>query len=190
MSVAASSLSDNRDGPFTDDALVAGLTDRQTWALRALIESCGPYVYKRATQIVRDAHLAEEIAQDTLLVLWWDPQRFDPAKGSLKSFLMGVTRNKAIDRIRHEEVVRSAESTLTESTEFFNIASADHRIEQSMVVGAALSKLPAAKREALFLAYYRGFTFKQVAQVMKIPEGTAKSRIRDSLVTLRALLQA
>lgn len=190
MKIAASFLSRGRRPPLNDDALVIGLKQRDEAALEALIASCGPYVYGRALQVVRDTDLAQEVAQDALLVMWWTPERFDPGKGSLRSFLMGIARFKAIDAVRREQALRSRESSFVESAEFFESPSADVGVAEGIDIRAALSGLPRVQRQALFLAYFRGLTYRQVARVLEVPEGTVKTRIRDGLMKLRAALGA
>ena len=171
----------------TDAAIVAGLANRDEIALVALVDACGRAVYARALQVLVDPQLAEEVAQDVLLILWWAPERFDPSKGTLRSFLVSVARFKAIDRVRKEERERSRESLLVESAGFFE-APAETRADDTIDVRAAISQLPAAKREVIFLAYYKGFTYTEVARVLDLPEGTVKTRIRDSLLRLKIVL--
>lgn len=174
-------------GP-TDAALIAGLTHHDESALRALVDAHGRFVYGKALQILRMPQLAEEVAQDTLLLLWWEPDRYVPARGSLGAFLVGVARYKAIDLVRREETLRSRESLLVKSAAAFEAPSADHGVDDAIVVREAISQLPVAKREAIFLAYYGGLTYQQVAQALDVPEGTVKTRIRDSLIKLRTIL--
>ena len=164
--------------------LVTGLAQQDERALQALIASYGDHVYGKALQILGVPELAEEVTQDTLLVLWWSPGRFDGSKGNLRSFLMGVVRHKAIDAVRRQEVIRSKESLLSDAQNFAE-ASPSNEVEDAIVVRAALSKLPQAKREVLFLAYYRGLTYREVARVLNLSEGTVKTRIRDSLIKLK-----
>lgn len=170
--------------------VVAGLIGQEAWALRTLTESFGKYVYGQALRILRSPHLAEEVAQDALLVMWWNPERFDPSKGSLKSFVMGVARFKAIDVVRREQKRRSKESLLVESAAFFETAPADRGVTEGMALRRALLKLSEPQREAIFFAYYGGLTYRQVAEVLDVPEGTVKARLRDGLTKLRAVLPA
>ena len=177
-------------GPPTrsdDVRLVAGLARRDEAALRLLIDVHGPYVYGKIIQILRKPELAEEAAQDTLLVLWWDPTRFDTTKGSLRSFLVGVARFKAIDAVRHEESVRSRD-VLATAEEVLITPSGAVAVEDAMVVRNAISQLSESKREVIFLAYYRGLTYREVANELSIPEGTVKTRMRASLTSLRAIM--
>ena len=101
-----------------DSLLISGLTLRDETALVSLIESCGEYIYGKALQILHVPSLAEEVTQDTLLVLWWNPERFDASRGSLRAFLVGVARFKAIDLSRREEVVRNKADRLRAAEEF------------------------------------------------------------------------
>lgn len=190
VNISASFISKRRGPALTDSALVTGLTERQEWALKALIESYGPYVYGRAIQIVRDAELAQEIAQDALLVMWWKPERFDPDKGTLRSFLVGVARFKAIAAVRGEGGMRSRDPLLVERAQSFDCPSSDRGVAEGSDVHAALSGLSRVQRQALFLAYSRGLTYREVATLLEVPEGTVKTRIRDGLIQLRATLVA
>lgn len=172
-----------------DAALALRLAQHDEEALRLLIDSCGRLVYGRALQILQEPRLAEEVAQDTLLVLWWNPGRFDPARGSIRAFLAAIARYKSIDVARRRDLVRSRETLLSDWESFLGAPSADHpQVENAMVLRDAMSGLPLAKREVIFLAFYRGLTYGQVAKVLDLPEGTVKSRIRDSLAWLKAAL--
>lgn len=171
-----------------DALLVRRLARHDETALHEFVEAYGRHVYGKAFQVLREAHLAEEVAQDTLLLLWWEPHRFDESKGTLRSFLMGVARFKAIDAVRREQRIHSREPLLGEATEFLESPAADRGVEDAMVVRAAVAKLPLPKREVIFLAYYKGLTYREVATVLDVPEGTVKTRIRDSLAKLRTLI--
>lgn len=173
----------------SDRALIAGLVLRDEAALRVLIELCGKYIYGKALQILRESHLAEEVAQDTLLVLWWHPERFDPSKGNIRSFLMGIARFKAIDAVRREQGVRSKETLLIEAETFFEVPPVNAEVDRAVDVRAAILSLPLGKREAIFLAFYKGLTYREVGEILDVPEGTVKTRIRDSLLRLRAVLE-
>lgn len=157
-------------------------------ALRDLIDACGRFVYGKALQVLQEPHLAEEVAQDTLLVLWWEPGRFDQTKGDLRTFLISIARYKAIDVVRRQELIRSRETLLTDADSILLAQPAHDEIENRMVLRAAISALPRPKREVIFLAFYRGLTYRQVARVLDLPEGTVKTRIRDSLLRLRAAI--
>ena len=183
------SLHANQSTRDSDTALIAGLVRRDEVALRTLIDLCGKYIYGKALQILHEPQLAEEVAQDTLLVLWWHPERFNPSKGNIRSFLMGIARFKAIDAVRREQGVRSKETLLTEAETFFDTPPVDVEVDRAVDVRAAISSLPIGKREAIFLAFYKGLTYREVGEILDVPEGTIKTRIRDSLLRLRTVLE-
>lgn len=172
----------------SDVSLIAGLARRDEAALRALIDTCGRYVYGMALQILQQPRLAEEVAQDTLLVLWWCPERFDASRGTIRSFLVGVARFKAIDLVRREEIIRTKDALLQGCSDFLEASPANDAAVDAVVLRAAISQLPVKKREVIFLAFYRGLTYREVAEVLCLPEGTVKTRIRDSLLRLKAEL--
>ena len=176
--------------------LDTGLTDRllarDEGALREVIATYGPAVYGMARRVLVEPSLAEEVAQDTFLTLWRRPGAFDPARGSLRSFLLGVARNKAVDLVRREEARRRAGDALSAEVE---ATSDEGRTSEQMLEGDrreeikdAIEKLSDVQREAIVLAYFGGRTYREVADELGIPEGTAKTRLRDGLIRLRELL--
>ncbi|CAN5432982.1 MAG: RNA polymerase sigma factor [Actinomycetota bacterium] len=175
-----------------DMTLVERLVARDEEALREAIETYGGVVFGMAKRIVNDPNLAEEVAQDTFLSLWRRPGAFDSRKGALGSFLVGVARNKSVDLVRREESVRRRRDslaaefgarTVVDSSED-GLGSVDDR-EQ---VKDALTQLSDMQREAVVLAYFGGRTYREVAVELGVPEGTAKTRLRDGLLRLRQLL--
>ena len=172
-----------------DAALAERLLGRDESALRIAIDSYGDVVFGMARRILIEPSLAEEVAQDTFLALWRRPGAFDASRGSLQGFLAGIARNKAIDLVRREESLRrTKESLLAEAEKESDEAVATERVEERQEVLAALRGLSAVQREAIVLAYFGGRTYREVAEELGIPEGTAKTRLRDGLIRLRELL--
>lgn len=138
-------------------------------------------------RILRDAARAEEVVQDTFLALWLDPARFDPLRGSLGAFLVGIAHHKSVDVIRQQGARQRATERLMEVDQ-------TGATNESWGPGAdpdlvlALNKLSPKLKETMFWAFYVGLTYREVAEQMNIPEGTAKSRIRDALRQLRSEL--
>jgi RNA polymerase sigma-70 factor (ECF subfamily) len=177
--------------PGEHDALVEALAERDERALVALINEFGPLVFAVARRIVAEPGLAEEVAQDTFLALWRRPGAFDPERGSLQSFLLSVARNKAVDLVRKEESLRrSAEALLAEVPASAGDPAAEpmEGVEERHGVRDALARLSPVQREAIVLAYFGGRTYREVAAELGIPEGTAKTRLRDGLLRLRELM--
>ena len=169
---------------------MARLLERDEGALKELIDLHGPMVLGMARRILAERSLAEEVAQDTFVALWRRPGAFDPARGSLRTFLLGVARNKAIDLVRREEARRRAHEGLQQQAEVGASvgASASERVDEGLELRRALAQLSDVQREALILAYFGGRTYREVADELGIPEGTAKTRLRDGLIRLRELL--
>ena len=171
-----------------DGFIVAGLVRRDQSVLRALIEIHGKFVYGKALQVLKNPAFAEEVAQDTILALWENPQIFDHSKGKLRAFLMGVARFKAIDRVRKEELIRSREELFSGAGPVLEAPPSDRGIGEALLMREAVAQLPLAKREAIFLAYYKGLSYREVARVLGRSEGTVKTQMRDSMLKLRSIL--
>jgi RNA polymerase sigma-70 factor, ECF subfamily len=172
-----------------DVELAERLLSRDESALRTVIELYGGPVHGMARRVIAEPSLAEEVAQDTFLALWRRPGAFDPGRGSLQSFLLGVARNKAIDLVRREESVkRKKESLESEMKASPAETTGSPGIEERHEVRDALARLSPVQREALVLAYFGGRTYREVAEELDIPEGTAKTRLRDGLIRLRGIL--
>lgn len=172
-----------------DADLAQRLLARDESALKVVIDRLGPLVHGIATRIITEPSHAEEVAQDTFLALWRRPGAFDPQRGSLQTFLLGVARNKAIDLVRREESRRRTREALMMETEMNPTeVGPESGMEERHEVQAALQQLSGVQREALVLAYFGGRTYREVATELNIPEGTAKTRLRDGLAKMRELM--
>ena len=137
-----------------------------------------------------DFDLAEEVVQEVFLRLWHRPDRFDPERGSLRSYLLAQTHGRSVDILRSEVSRRQREQRDARET-----AEADYDIEHAVVdlavadeVREAMAVLPEGERAAIELAYFGGHTYREVASLLDEPEGTVKSRIRSGLRRLRTVL--
>lgn len=153
-------------------------------ALADAIIRFGPQVKGTARRVLIDDHHAEEVAQDTFLALWERHSQIDLARGSVARWLATVARNKAIDRVRREERA-SRNAQLLDDPGPTGTTDLDERRS----VLDALGQLTPLQREALFLAYFGGFTYREVARRLEVPEGTAKTRMRDGLARLRTVME-
>jgi RNA polymerase sigma-70 factor (ECF subfamily) len=180
--------------PAADARLAQRLAERDQSALREAISAYGRIVHGMARRVVSEASLAEEVAQDTFLALWRRPGAFDPERGTLQAFLVGVARNKAIDLVRREESLRRTRDALMVEAEASSAEAHSNEpssaVEEREQVKGALEQLSPLQREAIILAYFGGRTYREVAVELGIPEGTAKTRLRDGLIKLRELLDA
>lgn len=145
-----------------------------------------------AQKITRNRTLSEDVAQEVFVRLWNNPHRFDPARGSLRSYLLAQTHGRAVDLIRSESSRR-----IREDRNGTMDPVATHSIEDEVVelrmgehIRHALGELPAAERTAIEMAYFGGHSYRQVADLLGEPEGTVKSRIRIGMQRLGATLRA
>lgn len=175
-----------------DSTLVVSVRRRDEDALAEIYRRHAGAVFGLARRLLRDSGRAEEVVQEVFLRLWTAPEKFDPARGSLRTFLLAIGHSRAIDLLRAETSRRQREER-----DHRRSAEPDYDLEQEVVesgvageVRAAIAALPAIEREAIELAYLGGHTYREVAELLGQPEGTIKTRIRSGLRRLREELAA
>jgi RNA polymerase sigma-70 factor (ECF subfamily) len=176
----------------SDASLVLAVARYDQGALSELYERHGTAVFALARRLVKSRELAEEVTQEIFMRLWNRPERFDPERGALRSFLLADTHGRSIDMLRSElarkerekkeQVMDVRETADVESQVWSNVASAEVR--------AAVASLTEGERKAIELAYFGGYTYRQVAEALNEPEGTIKSRIRTGMKRLKGQLSA
>ncbi|MDW8337887.1 MAG: sigma-70 family RNA polymerase sigma factor [Thermoleophilia bacterium] len=181
------------DRPADDAALVRRVADGDADALRALYERLGRIVYAFALRHTRDASLAEECTQDAFVALWRNARSYDPARAKVSTWLLVVARNKAIEllraRERRPEEVEGVDVDAILTDEAPGPATMAERADLAQRVAEAMAELPAEQREVVTLAYFEGLTHTEIADVIGIPLGTVKGRMRLALARLRALVE-
>ena len=175
-----------------DELLVAVAQGDET-AFAELYGRVGPVVIGAARRVLRDPALAEEVAQEVLLEVWRKAEAFDPERGSATGWIGTMARRRAVDRVRSEQAGRDRDVRVAvrdAPRPFDEVAEeVETRIEHERV-RRALDGLTPVQREAIELAYFRGHSYREVARLLAVPEGTAKSRLRDGLDRLRSELAA
>jgi len=161
-------------------------------AFAEFYDEVSPVVFGTTLKVLRNQAMAEEVTQDVFLELWKQAPNYDRSKGSPKAWAATVAHRRAVDRVRSEESSRARDEADA------RLAPADHDVVADQVatnldqqhVLDALAQLSEPQREALSLAYYGGRTYREVAALLDVPEGTIKTRIRDGLIRLRDLMGA
>lgn len=157
-------------------------------AFAALYDTTSARAYGLAVRVVRDPAQAEEVAQEAFLEIWRTATRYDAAKGSAVSWILTIVHRKAVDRVRSAEASSRRDTTYHQDNitpEHDTTAEAAEASMEARRVRHALQSLTETQREALQLAYFGGYTHTQVAAMLDLPLGTAKTRIRDGLIRLR-----
>ncbi|MTA14067.1 MAG: sigma-70 family RNA polymerase sigma factor [Actinobacteria bacterium] len=176
----------------SDPGLVLALARFQQEALGEVYRRHAGAVFGLAKRILSDQAKAEEVVQEVFLRLWNHPERFDPERGTLRSYLLAQAHSRAVDVLRSDVARRkreerdareAAESGYDLDRAVWDLALAEH-------VRAAMQRLHPGERAAVELAYFGGRTYREVALELGEPEGTVKSRIRNGLKRLRAELVA
>ena len=181
----------------SDTTLMERMGTGDEQALGTLYDRHARMVFSVAHAILGRAQDAEEVTEDVFVQIWSDPERFDSDRGSLKSYMATIARSRALDRVRagsrRYAAYERAAATEKEGTGVGVSASepADRGAEESEMrnsVGNALSTLNEGQRQAIELAYLRGFSQSEIAEELGEPLGTIKTRIRDGMAKLRKLL--
>jgi RNA polymerase sigma-70 factor (ECF subfamily) len=160
-------------------------------AFAKLYDATAARLFGLVLRTVRDRAQAEEVTQDAYLDIWRNSARFDPDRGSAMSWLMTIGHRKAVDRVRSAEAARrrdTAYEAREQAAPFDQTVEEAHRNLDGQRVRRALDTLTETQRSALELAYFGGYTHREVAAMLELPLGTAKTRIRDGLIRLRDTL--
>ena len=179
-------------GSAGDAVLVVAIGRWREEALAEVYRRHGGAVHGLARRVVGSDALADEVTQDVFVDLWKRPERFDPGRGALRTFLLTSAHGKAVDVVRSESSRRAREERTARETVVAGY-DLDHYAWDLAVadrVKSAVGSLPGAERQAIELAYFDGRTYREVAEILGEPEGTIKSRIRSGLRRLKGALVA
>jgi RNA polymerase sigma-70 factor (ECF subfamily) len=176
----------------TDSALVRRVTEADVLAFELLYDRYAAFAFSLAMRITQQRGPAEEATQDAFLSLWRSPERYDPSRGSLKTWLLAVVRNRAIDLLRRG--ARHARDTPIEETNAPGFAAPNRTDEEAARhmeaerLGELIAQLPATQRATIELAYFKGLSHTEIAKKLNLPLGTVKGRQRLALAKLRCRL--
>ena len=188
-----------------DDTTTSGDPDRELLqrvgrgdqaAFAQLYDSMAGLVHGVVLRVVRDPSQTEEVVQEVFVELWRVAPRFDAARGTVASWVATIAHRRAVDRVRSEQSARNrTERELTKvERDHDSVAESVVELDQTDFdrrrVQRALERLTTMQRQAVELAYFGGHTYREVAALLDVPEGTIKTRIRDGMIRLRDELGA
>jgi RNA polymerase sigma-70 factor, ECF subfamily len=179
------------DQPRGLDQLMLQVARGDTDAFEAVYEEVSGAVFGVVRRVLRDPAQSEEVAQEVLVDVWRSAGRFDPQRGSAQSWILTMSHRRAVDRVRSAQSSHDREQRVAQrehTAPYDEVAEAvENRLEREQV-RACLRQLTELQRESVTLAYYGGYTYREVAELLTVPLGTVKTRLRDGLIRLRDCL--
>jgi RNA polymerase sigma-70 factor (ECF subfamily) len=185
-----------REGPTDDpglDELLIRAADGDEQAFAGLYDALADTVMGLACRVVRDKAQAEEVTQDVMVEVWRTADRFRPARGAARNWVLTLAHRRAVDRVRSVAAGRARElrAAVREQERSFDTVAEEVEVrEEQRVVFRCLTQLARELRLPLVLAYYEGLTYAEVAEALSTPAGTIKSRMRQGLQRLHDCLEA
>ena len=177
---------------LADEDLMALVRDGEAPAFEVIFDRHSTVAFSLAYRMCGRQAMAEDIVQEAFMSLWRSGARYDRERGSVRSWVLGAVHNRAIDAFRREAVrptLNVGDEMITEKLEAGERT--EHQVEQrdeARQVRSALVELPDEQRHVIELAYFGGFTHSEIAEMLQLPAGTVKGRMRLGLSKLRVSL--
>jgi RNA polymerase sigma-70 factor (ECF subfamily) len=158
-------------------------------AFATVYDGVAAQVFGLVSRVVRDPAQSEEVTQEVMLDIWRTASRFDPHRGSALAWLMTLAHRRAVDRVRSGQAAAARELRLAAVDTGYDVVveEVESRLEAQRV-RRCLDSLTELQRESVTLAYYGGYTYREVASLLGVAVGTVKTRMRDGLIRLRDCL--
>lgn len=157
-------------------------------AFGVLYDRLARMVYGVVRRVVRDPSQSDEVTQEVFVEVWRTATRFSPERGSVRTWVLTMAHRRAIDRVRSEQATRDRTERVGHRDRvrpFDDVAEQVETRFEHQQVRAALDDLTDLQRQAVELAFYGGYTYREVAELLDAPLGTVKTRMRDGLIRLR-----
>lgn len=175
-------------GDITDLAsLLRSVARGDEAAFEQLFDEVGSSVYGLVRRVIRDPSRAEEVTQEVFLQVWQNAHRFDEARGKAKSWMLTLAHRRAVDTVRHDQAATNRDNKYdwTGGPDYDQVEEEVSTKLEHEQVRRCLSNLTELQRESVNLAYYKGYTYAEVADLLQVNPATVKTRMRDGLIRLR-----
>jgi RNA polymerase sigma-70 factor, ECF subfamily len=171
--------------------LVAPGHPGQQAAFATVYDRASGHVFGLVRRVMRDPAQSEEVTQEVMLEVWRTASRFDPHRGSAMAWLMTLAHRRAVDRVRSGLAAAQREARAAVAATDYDVVTEEVEIRlDAERVRRCLDSLTELQRESVTLAYYGGYTYREVAGLLGVAVGTVKTRMRDGLIRLRDCLGA
>jgi RNA polymerase sigma-70 factor (ECF subfamily) len=174
--------------PASLNDLLALVAEGDQTAFGQLYDQSSGRVLGLVRRLLKDHAQSEEVTQEIFLEIWQNARRYDPAKGSATTWILTMAHRRAVDRIRSSQSTRDRDNRIglrDMETEYDSVSESVEITVEHERVGQALKGLTELQRQAVTLAYYGGYSHSEVAEMLKVPIGTVKTRLRDGMIRLR-----
>ena len=189
LSTVASGVGDARPiGAGSHEQLLAQVATGDRAAFAELYDGTVNRVFGLVRRLLVDSAQAEEVTQEVYLEIWQTATRYEPTRGSAITWMLTLAHRRAVDRIRSAQSSRNRDTRVgirDFAAEYDSVAEAAEILIESERVKRALEKLTELQRQAVTLAYFKGYSHSEVAALLRVPVGTVKTRLRDGLIRLR-----
>ena len=174
---------------YTEKELIALLRQRDQRAFSYLYDNYSGALYGIVLQILENTELANDVLQEVFINIWRKIETYDPTKGRLYTWMLNIARNASIDQLRSKNYQNSQKNqSIPENVDVLGSSSLQMSVD-SIGLKKMLERLKMEQRVLIELAYFKGYTHEEIAEMEDIPLGTVKTRIRNALIQLRTLLQ-
>lgn len=185
----------NNHAADEEKALMRRITGGDEAAFETLYDRYSRLLYSTILSIVKHPPEAQDVLQDVFVHIWKQAKSFDAERGNVYSWLLTITRNRAIDRYRSKGF-RARQQETSDAEQLISIVDTQYSpldaasiLERKELVISALARIPAEQRDAITLAYLQGYTQVEIAELLQTPLGTIKTRMRQGLIKLHSILQ-
>jgi RNA polymerase sigma factor (sigma-70 family) len=174
---------------YTEHELVTLLKSRDTRAFSYLYDNYSGSLYTVIAQIIDDIEVANDVLQEVFINIWRKIESYDPMKGRLFTWMLNIARNASIDTVRSKSYQNSQKNLAISDSNETGGAQAEQVNIDNIGFRKVLERLKKEQRVLIDLAYFKGYTHEEIAEIEDIPLGTVKTRIRNALMQLREYLK-